>query len=224
MGLSDVIFDMDGLLIDSEPLWMATERNLARTWGVELTDAELHSFQGSSSRSVCARIAQRHPNARIDPLELLEQLLERMEQEIVHAPLLPGAAELVHWLARQGVNLAIASSSPLGFIEVVVRKHRLPIEIFASGTEVPVSKPHPDVFLLAAKRMGAEPGRCWVWEDSVNGTIAARAAGMQVVAVPEAGHPNPEQFSIAQKCHQSLWQSLQWVQGDPCKDPWPTHR
>jgi sugar-phosphatase len=83
------------------------------------------------------------------------------------------------------------------------------VSVFASGLEVPRSKPHPAVFELAAERLGAStPADCRVWEDSVNGVIAARSAGMQVIAVPDPAHPHPEQFAIAHHIHSSLLDSL----------------
>lgn len=203
------IFDMDGLLIDSEPVWKATQRAVMQEgYGVMLSDRQLLAFQGRSSRDFCRSMARSHAGLVDNPDELLDELLRRMEQAIVEAPLMPGARALIDWLARQGVTMAIASSSPLAFIEAVVERHRLPVRILASGTEVPRSKPHPAVFELTAGRLGAEPAQCRVWEDSVNGVIAARAAGMIVTAVPEADHPAPQQFSIADHVHRSLFQSL----------------
>ncbi|MFC6669285.1 HAD family hydrolase [Marinobacterium aestuariivivens] len=207
------IFDMDGLLIDSEPVWMATQRAVMQEgYGLTLSDTQLQAFQGRSSRDFCQTMARCHPGRGVKPDELLDELLQRMERAIVEAPLMPGARALVDWLAGEGVPMAIASSSPLAFIEAVVERHRLPVRVLASGTEVPRSKPHPAVFELAAGRLGAEPAQCRVWEDSVNGVVAARAAGMTVTAVPDPAHPAPQKFSIADHIHRSLHQSLSELQ------------
>lgn len=209
------IFDMDGLLIDSEPAWRQAQCALMRDlYDVVLSEAEWHTFQGRSSREFCQGMAQLHTDRRIDAEALLAQLLGRMSEVISDAPLMPGARELVDWLAEQQVPIAIASSSPLRFIEAVVARHALPIWVLVSGTEVPRSKPHPAVFERAARRLGADPSHCRVWEDSVNGVIAARAAGMVVTAVPDSGHPTPHQFSIADQIHPSLHDSLAELQAE----------
>jgi mannitol-1-/sugar-/sorbitol-6-/2-deoxyglucose-6-phosphatase len=204
------IFDMDGLLIDSEPLWLQTQQTqLCALYGLVVPQAELLAFQGTSTVEFCSVMAERHSARGVDADVLLAAMLQRMAALITQAPLMPGAAELLQRLAELQVPMAIASSSPLHFIEAVVQAHRLPVSVFASGLEVPRSKPHPAVFELAAKRLGAgSPGRCRVWEDSVNGVIAGRAAGMGVIAVPDRAHPNPGQFSIAHHIHASLYDSL----------------
>ncbi|PSJ39263.1 HAD family phosphatase [Zobellella taiwanensis] len=203
------IFDMDGLLIDSEPVWLETQYAVMRDlYGVTLSEADWRSFQGRSSREFCQGMAQLHVDQGVDADALQELLLSRMLKVITDAPLMPGAREMVDWLSEQQVPLAIASSSPLSFIEAVVERHSLPIWVLVSGTEVPRSKPHPAVFELAAGRLGADPTLCRVWEDSVNGVIAARAAGMIVTAVPDLAHPALQQFSIADQIHSNLHDSL----------------
>lgn len=209
------IFDMDGLLIDSEPVWRDTQCALMRDlYGVALSEAEWRAFQGRSSREFCQGMAHLHGDRGVDADALLEQLLGRMLEAISDAPLMPGARELVDWLAKQKVPIAIASSSPLTFIEAVVERHSLPIGVLVSGNEVRRSKPHPAVFERAAMCLSADPAHCRVWEDSVNGVIAARAAGMVVTAVPDSGHPAPQQFSIADQIHLTLRDSLAELQAE----------
>lgn len=209
------IFDMDGLLIDSEPVWMAAQRDLMRElFDVCLSDSQLHAFQGRSSRDFCQAMAAWHADRGVDANALLDQLLGRMLEAITDAPLMPGARELIDWLAKQKIPTAIASSSPLAFIEAVVERHSLPIGVLVSGNQVPRSKPHPAVFERVAMCLSADPAQCRVWEDSVNGVIAARAAGMVVTAVPDAGHPAPQQFSIADRIHLNLHDSLAELQAE----------
>lgn len=204
------IFDMDGLLIDSEPLWLATQKSqLLALYDLVVPEAELLAFQGTSTVEFCRTMAQRHHGHGVDADVLLAAMLERMAGLIAHATLMPGAQALLQRLAEAQVPMAIASSSPLHFIEAVVHAHALPVSVFASGLEVVRSKPHPAVFELAAERLGSEvPAQCCVWEDSVNGVIAARAAGMRVIAVPDPAHSNPAQFAIAHHIHSSLHDSL----------------
>lgn len=205
----NVIFDMDGLLIDSEPTWKRVEQQaLKEALGLELSLTDLKRFTGRATRDFVRLIAQHHPHLNVDQPALMQLILDMMAQQIVDAPLLPGAEELIGYLQQQEIPMAIASSTPRRLIESVVTRHQLPIEIITSGAEVAASKPHPEVFLQAAQRLGADPFECWVFEDSLNGVIAARAASMRVVAVPAADYAPMEHFSIATRVDASLHESL----------------
>lgn len=205
----NVIFDMDGLLIDSEPTWKRVEQQaLKEALGLELSLTDLKRFTGRATRDFVRLIAQHHPDLNVDQPALMQLILDMMAQQIVDAPLLPGAEELIGYLQQQEIPMAIASSTPRRLIESVVTRHQLPIEIITSGAEVAASKPHPEVFIQAAQRLGADPFECWVFEDSLNGVIAARAASMRVVAVPAADYAPMEHFSIATRVDASLHESL----------------
>lgn len=203
------IFDMDGLLIDSEPVWMVTQRAVVlELYGVTLNDEELLAFRGRTRSDFVEAMVSRLCDRIVDTHALHEALIMRTTPAVIEAPLMPGARELLDWLSDCHVPVAIASSSAMQLIESVVQRHELPVRVLVSGTEVPRSKPHPAVFELAAKRLKAHPQHCRVWEDSVNGVIAGRAAGMEVIAVPEPKAFASPQFSIAHRVHQSLHQSL----------------
>ena len=209
------IFDMDGLLIDSEPVWMSAEAQIMKDlYGIDLVKADLMPFQGRSTLAFCEGMAKRFTDAGIVIEDLLSGLLDRMGQMITTAALLPGAEAILHWFNDQKIPLAIASSSPLHFIEAVVSRHHLPVHMFTSGTEVNASKPHPAVFELCAQRLSIPVERCMVWEDSVNGVIAGKAASMAVVAVPEKNHLTPEKFAIADVRCNSLLESLEILKVD----------
>ncbi len=202
------IFDMDGLLIDSEPLWLkAQQTTLQELYGLNLSKQDLHPFQGVASRSFCQSMSKKYPSHSINEAILLDTLIIKMQACIEQAPLLPGAKELLKWLQRQSRPIAIASSSPLSLINKVIGKYDLTVDVIASGEEVSRSKPHPMIFELAAQRLGARPEQCRIWEDSIAGVIAAKAAGMQVVAIPAASHPHIQQFTIADFCFGSLHES-----------------
>jgi len=122
--LTAAIFDMDGLLIDSEPVWMRVEKFVMQeVAGIDVTHAMLMQYQGRSTRAFCLGMAKDFPEAGIQVDALLDRLLSRMGDEIVHAPLLPGSAEILSWLASRNIPLSIASSSPLSFIQAVVDRH-----------------------------------------------------------------------------------------------------
>lgn len=205
----NVIFDMDGLLIDSEPTWKRVESEaLKRALGLDLTPEQLKRFTGRATRDFVRLVALDNPQLSVDEPELIELILSMMAQRIVDAPLLSGARELINFLQAEGIPMAIASSTPRMLIEAVVERHQLPIEVITSGAEAKASKPHPEVFLQAAERLNADPFDCWVFEDSLNGVIAARAASMKVVAVPAADYAPMEHFSIANRIDKSLEESL----------------
>lgn len=209
----NVIFDMDGLLIDSEPTWKRVESEaLKRALGLELTPEQLKRFTGRATRDFVRLVALDNPQLSVDEPELIELILSMMAQRVVDAPLLPGARELINFLQAEGIPMAIASSTPRMLIEAVVERHQLPIDVITSGAEAKASKPHPEVFLQAAERLNADPFDCWVFEDSLNGVIAARAASMKVVAVPAADYSPMEHFSIANRIDKNLEESLAALQ------------
>ncbi|NVK01939.1 MAG: HAD family phosphatase [Oceanospirillaceae bacterium] len=207
--MKNVIFDMDGLLIDSEPTWKWVEQQaLQQALGLELSLTDLKRFTGRATRDFVRLIAQQYPQLNVDQPGLMQLILDMMAEQITEAPLLPGALDLIHYLQEQQTPMAIASSTPRRLIQSVVARHNLPIEIITSGAEVAASKPHPEVFLQAAERLGADPFDCWVFEDSLNGVIAGRAASMQVVAVPAADYAPMAHFSIASRIDASLVDTL----------------
>jgi len=200
---------MDGLLIDSEPTWKWVEQQaLQQALGLELSLTDLKRFTGRATRDFVRLIAQQYPQLNVDQPGLMQLILDMMAEQITEAPLLPGALDLIHYLQEQQTPMAIASSTPRRLIQSVVARHNLPIEIITSGAEVAASKPHPEVFLQAAERLGADPFDCWVFEDSLNGVIAGRAASMQVVAVPAADYAPMAHFSIASRIDASLVDTL----------------
>ncbi len=182
-----VIFDMDGLLVDTEPLaFGATSRILHERYNVTLPHEVMVSLVGHRADECWARLRElygvRETDAELDAL-----------QEKYYGPLLrdqssamPGARALVMALHALDIPLAIASSSPLWQIETVIERMDLgqAIRTYASGHEVARGKPAPDVYLLAAKRLGVDPRYCVALEDSGPGTAAAANAGMAAVSVP----------------------------------------
>lgn len=185
-----VIFDLDGVLIESEQVWDEVRRGLAtdagRPWPPETTSA----LQGMStpewSRHLVEVIGVPGP-----PEEAAATVIRRMADRYrSHLPLLPGAVETVRVLADRW-PLGVASSSPPRLIEVVLATAGIAdrFQVAISSEEVDRGKPAPDVYLAAASRLGVDPTRCVAVEDSTNGLRAAVAAGMVLVAAPNAGFP-----------------------------------
>jgi HAD superfamily hydrolase (TIGR01509 family) len=189
-----VIFDMDGVLLDSELLHKKAEKRTFAPYGVKLTDEELTVFTGQSSRSLLNAVREKN---RIDTdVESLYASLQIHLMDIFakEAEAIAGAVPLVHELVKRDVPLAVASSSPLQLIKLSLG--RIGLESFfpvvVSGDEVKKSKPNPDIFLEAARRLSVPPDRCAVIEDSSSGVAGAKAAGMFTVGFrsPNSLHQN----------------------------------
>jgi HAD superfamily hydrolase (TIGR01509 family) len=191
---SAAIFDMDGLLIDSERPIMAAWIEAARTLDIELSHTQYLQVVGLAtveSEVILGSLlggpeAYRHAIAHVR--KLLQ--LERSDGTPLF-PIKPGAAEFLTALRRRGTRCAVASSSTsaqiqacLGSLDVL---HHF--EAFAGGDEVARAKPDPALYLLAASRLGVDPAQCIAFEDSENGAKAALAAGLRVVIVPDLKHP-----------------------------------
>jgi HAD superfamily hydrolase (TIGR01509 family) len=194
-----VIFDLDGVLIESEQVWDEVRRGLAtdagRPWPAETTTA----LQGMStqewSRHLVEVVGVPGPPERV-AAEVIDRLADRYRDGV---PLLPGAVETVRALAGRW-PLGVASSSPVRLIRLVLAAAGV-ADLFGaavSSEEVPRGKPAPDVYLEAAARLGVEPVRCVAVEDSSNGLRAAVAAGMVLVAAPNEEYPPaPDALALA---------------------------
>ena len=181
-----VLFDMDGVLVDSEPLHDDAVRALLAAHGLRDVDAILREFVGTRDIDMFRALCVRH-GLGDDPQALTDRrtamTIARLERGV---PVMPGVPEVPTWLAGAGYALAVASSSTLDIIEVTLRVAgvRPLFPVVVSGAGVPRGKPAPDVFLAAAERLGVAPERCVVVEDSRHGLLAAKAAGMTCAAIP----------------------------------------
>jgi len=185
-----VIFDMDGVLVDSEPLHFASTNAVLAPHGARLEHADYAAYMGMEEEAFFAELARRF-ELDVPPALLkrrrLALTLERMAAEPL--PPTPGALECLLGLSMQGLGLAVASAATRAQVELVVRLLGAGALFGAlvSGDEVRAGKPAPDLFLEAARRLDVAPAECLVIEDAVRGVQAARAAGMQVLAMPPAG-------------------------------------
>ena len=184
-----VVFDLDGVLIDSEPVWEEVRRTLVEErgghWGPDTQSRIMGMNTGEWARYLSEELG-----ARLEPPEVIAIVLGRMADRYrANLPLLPGAVEAVRRLA--GLPLAVASSSPLQLVELVLELADVAsaFRVIVSSDEVPRGKPAPDVYLLAARRLGVEPASSAAVEDSSNGIRSAAAAGFRVIAVPRPSFP-----------------------------------
>jgi len=188
-----VIFDLDGLLADTEPLWSESTDLLLKRRGHRFDPALKPDFMGRHPLEVAGRLIKHYDLTGDSADRLLEErlaILEQLYAERRIAPM-PGAVVLVEALALQGTPMAVASGSPtrlLGSVlsQIALTSH-LPVQV--GSDQVQCGKPAPDLFLLAARRLGVAPESCVVLEDAITGVDAARAAGMAVVAVPGPAIP-----------------------------------
>jgi HAD superfamily hydrolase (TIGR01509 family) len=191
-----IIFDMDGLLVDSEPIWEIAENRMLAPRGKILSPELRKQLVGTRMDVFLGTLREKleiEDSIVVLHAEIVGHMVELIPVEVKPKP---GAAELVAWVAEQRIPCAIASSSPYVIIDTVV-KHYGWQDIFAtrvSAAEVPHGKPAPDVYLEAARRLGVSPAHCLALEDSPNGARAAVAAGMTCYAIPDPAHASPQDF------------------------------
>jgi len=187
--ITHVIYDNDGLLLNTEPFYTEASGAVAARYG--------KTFDWSIKSKMIGRRAEDSARICIDdlgiPLTVEEYLNARkaiLEKLFPKAEPLPGAVQLTRWFAEQGVPQAVATSSDRHYYELKITQHREWYALFncivtGDDPEVGQGKPAPDIFLLAARKMNADPEHCLVFEDAPAGIAAARAAGMYAVAVPD---------------------------------------
>lgn len=179
------LFDMDGLLLDSEPLWAEAEAELLELHGSRLTTADREATHGRAMADSVKVYAARLPGTT--PAGLEAELLDLMRRRyLAGAPLHRGAAELVRGLVGR-LRLGVATSTTFPLVEVALQGVGLldAFEIVSSGADLGRGKPDPTVFLEGCRRLETDPARAVAFEDSPVGVMAARAAGMFVVGVPD---------------------------------------
>ncbi|MFN6943515.1 MAG: hexitol phosphatase HxpB [Cytophagaceae bacterium] len=195
-----VIFDMDGLLIDSEPFWREAEKIVFREIGIELTDAMCESTMGLRIDEVIKHWYRLKPWKNKCLKEVEVDVLNRMDELIrTSGQAMPGVYEVIKMLDSRGIDMAIASSSSFKLIHAVVNKLNLKpyLKFVHSAEKEDYGKPHPAIYIHTARQLGREPHECLVFEDSFNGLIAAKAARMHTIAIPDAASFAQTRFDIA---------------------------
>ncbi|NGZ75120.1 HAD family hydrolase [Saccharibacillus alkalitolerans] len=178
------IFDMDGVIIDSEPMHFEVDRRIMADYGYPVTQEKLEEYVGMTTPELWTAIRAEFGMSQTVEEIVAYQMGHKIEAlRAADMEPIDGIRELLAELKRAGIPCAVASSSPPAFIEAVLEKFGLRGEFaaVASGEEVPRGKPAPDVFLRAAELLGANPERCVVLEDSKHGIDAAKAAGMSCI-------------------------------------------
>ncbi|MGA8296971.1 MAG: hexitol phosphatase HxpB [Acidimicrobiales bacterium] len=203
-----MIFDMDGLLVDTEPIWNRVQAEVLDTVGVDirpLLGAGL--ITGMRADEAVALFRQRLGFDGSTDEKLADLVVQGVITAIPEeAKLFPGAAEALEYCEERGLALALASGSVDPVIEAVLDRFdlRRHFSVVVSAERVALGKPHPAVLLLTAEELGVDAGRCVVVEDAVNGCVAAKAARMAVVAVPEPGTEADPRWAMADVVLDSL--------------------
>jgi HAD superfamily hydrolase (TIGR01509 family) len=186
-----VLFDMDGLLIDTEPLWFEVETQILADVGATW-DASDHATLVGSSAAVASAFISERSGGRATPQEVADQMRSRMEERLRHPPpLQPGALRLIKELDDAGVPRALVSSSARVLIDAALDGLSLTFDVIVAGDAVSHNKPHPEPYLTAAELIGADPRDCVALEDSPTGAASATAAGCVVIAVPSVTAIDP---------------------------------
>jgi len=192
-----VIFDMDGVLIDSYEAHKRSWQRMAAEYGLEMTDEQFAATFGRKSRQIILQLWR----DRIEPqrADEMDARKEEIFREIIreHLPVMPGAVELLKQLAAEGFQLGIGSSGPPQNVHLVIDKLDIRdlLHGVVTGTDVARGKPDPQVFLLTAQKMAIAPDRCAVVEDAAHGITAAKRAGMKAVGL--TGTATREQLADA---------------------------
>ncbi|MEB2283873.1 MAG: HAD-IA family hydrolase [Myxococcales bacterium] len=206
--ISHVVFDMDGVLLDTERFYTEVTREIVGRYGKEF-DWSLKGNMIGRPAIDSARYLVAALELPLTPEEYLSERETMLERLLADARPMPGASELTAMLAQRRIPLAVATSSNRRLFALKTARHREWFErdfaavVLGDDPRVRRGKPAPDIFLVAADELGADPRRCLVVEDAPAGVAAAHAAGMQVLAVPDAGMDR-ERFREAELVVDSL--------------------
>ncbi|MBL7690751.1 MAG: hexitol phosphatase HxpB [Flavipsychrobacter sp.] len=198
--INTVIFDMDGLLLDTEPLWGKSMLQVAEKHKIPITAQRFKETTGLRIYEVTDHWAIHYPWEGRSSKEVAEEILDEIiASSKSHATVMRGVEQTLQLLRKHKFKIGLASSSPARMIHELVDHFGIThyFDVITSADVVDLGKPHPAVFLHCAAELGSRPNQCVVLEDSVNGMIAGKAARMKVIAIPEEIHFDDPRFSIA---------------------------
>ncbi|MCF2557621.1 HAD family phosphatase [Fournierella massiliensis] len=214
MKIQGVIFDMDGLMFDTERLFSHYWTDACRDYGIPRKEEFVQAVRGSSGEKMLACV-RRYYGEELDAQAFCRRCYEYVDEYLkTTVPKKKGLDELLAWLKARGLPAAVASSTYRSLVERNLRTAGVE-EYFrkvVTGDQVEHGKPAPDIFLLAARQLGLAPGNCLVLEDSFNGVRAGAAAGCVTVMIPDLSQPTPELLSLCSGCLEDLGQVPDFIE------------
>ena len=195
-----VIFDMDGVLIDSEPLWRKAMIEGFASIGVLITEEDCKKTTGNRLKEVVEYWFEKLDILDFLPTEIEHRIINMLVKLINNeGKAISGVIEVINFCKNKNIKIGLATSSSNQLMEAVLEKLKLKntFKSSISAENMEYGKPHPEVFLICASQLQISPLECIVIEDSINGVIAAKAAFMSVIALPEQENINNHKFSIA---------------------------
>ncbi|QDV26392.1 hexitol phosphatase HxpB [Aureliella helgolandensis] len=205
--LEAAVFDMDGLMIDSQPYWQTAQLEILSTLGVPITRQDTLQTTGMRVDEIVQLCYDTSPWDSVSREEVCQAIVDRVIELVnQHKPAMPGLEHAIEVFRKRGVRLAIASSSPLSLITATIEALKLDgvFEVKMSGAELPYAKPHPAVYLNVCNALGVQPTRAVALEDSFIGLLAAKSAQMKTIVIPESTVANDQRFLIADRQLNSL--------------------
>ena len=202
-----VIFDMDGLLINSEPFWQESEKKVFNSLGVATSKELFETFMGKRIDEVVDVMWEIQTWNHKSKEQVVEEIVNNVIM-LVHekGKALAGVFTVLEALKKSDLKIGLASSSKMKIIQAVLDKLNIReyFEVVHSAEFEDYGKPHPQIFISTAEMLGVAPSDCLVFEDSLNGVISALAANMKCYAIPEQEALNLDKFIIANKSLKSL--------------------
>lgn len=198
--LEAVIFDMDGVILDSEPFWRQSDIISYAKVGISLTDEMCRATTGLGTYESISYWYQRFPWTNLTFDEVKESLFSNVIQLVKdHGVINPGVTDLLTMFEKKGLKIGLASSSPPELLDLVVTKFGIKnrFQVIHSADHESYGKPHPAVYLSAAEKLGVEPVKCLAFEDSFNGLLAAKSARLKAVAILEEHNYLTTRFDFA---------------------------
>ncbi len=212
MQYKGAIFDMDGVLFDTERIYQETWQEIAARQDITLDGSFLRAISGTNGAYMC-RVIEKYYHVP-DGKDIMERCMEQVRQKLsVYVPMKKGVRDILDYFRKNDIGIAVASSSTVQQIEANLKMSGIRdyFSVIVSGLEVNQGKPEPDIFLLAAKRLHCAPEECFVFEDSENGIRAGYAAGCFTVMVPDLLEASSEIQPYCRKICSDLEQAVREI-------------
>lgn len=198
---------MDGLLIDSEPLWYEAALEVLKDFGIDMDEQSYATTVGLRTKEFLEHWCSMYGLESVSLQKAEDEITRRVIEKVkIRGTAMPGVHDVISLFQQKGLQMGLATSSPSALIDVVLLQFGLTglFEATASAEHLPYGKPHPQVYLDCARQMGANPVECICLEDSFNGMLAAKSARMRCVVVPAAESLHLPHWGAADACIGSL--------------------